>query len=948
MRSSTRSSSSSLRAGPIHGDELEHDRIQLEHNLLHNTDLSLHLSSQPADSDREHNYDSSVEYPRHNSAPEQFGVNAFASFDGDNFAGDMDSHSQLHAWSYRTMEDDDEGINPYGGESMSTAAHHASALTLSAGLRGRGGGARRDMSLSGAEYDPERPLGAIIAGVDSRYSMFGDQSRSKSRYQAVSFDPLIVDDTSQLDRVLESGHTAITSSLAARLRPTVESATSESESDTSMRSNGRPKLSDALHRVATFSPKRPRAAAVQQPEVQVQPPTPGSSDSRFTKMAKGLARDIEAEQRSMWGAALREAEGEVSVMAQSTVRDRKKQPRAGASERNPFKDIGNSAAGTAKARNATPRTTKVHLPDVTGLTSAVASPARPGVSRHGYEGDNGTKQAETQFLTVLSAVQSKLAHLEAENGISRRRVRELERELETCKAEVQRERTRVMERESVIVQQREDSYRSRKSEKAKANKSARFEDDEVLEQRYREVVEEKKALEALITTLRAHLARLTSELSSHRELLSELRSLRESDARTLREKSVEVEHLRQEVERLAGEVEVLRGVVEEGLNERRAVREASTQVDDEDGEGHTQRQENRDDHREPIQEESNADETPLVNNPKPMNRTMRTDHATLGSSANAGMSTVPFIVGEELDRISLELAERRSDRSGASSSRSRLSDGGEQSLSRIRSRAPSPSLADQTAPSVSPPVSRPYFSEAPSRPSVPTLAQASRRSSLRAPKSTAAEQGSPSAPFPQIRGGHLEKLFFSAPEHNAKTCTVCHRRGRGGANSQSWAAKKHDRNTRARVDDADDEGFVEGPEHTDAKDKHHQHADPSRWARDAGNEGLPPQTVLARVLRELEDDFTHYKSIYLELAEQYGLMDAASNVSKRNVLADHLREVVDVLEQKGDQIASLYDLLSFQDKPVAESAVPNRTRPSPNEPSSWGRTRNLKRHPTFA
>jgi prefoldin subunit 5 len=82
-----------------------------------------------------------------------------------------------------------------------------------------------------------------------------------------------------------------------------------------------------------------------------------------------------------------------------------------------------------------------------------------------------------------------------------------------------------------------------------------------------------KALEALITTLRAHLVRLTSELSSHQQLLHELRSLRESDARTLREKSAEVERLREEVERLAGEVEVLRGVVEEGLNERRAVRE---------------------------------------------------------------------------------------------------------------------------------------------------------------------------------------------------------------------------------------------------------------------------------------------------------------------------------------------------------------------------------------
>jgi len=37
---------------------------------------------------------------------------------------------------------------------------------------------------------------------------------------------------------------------------------------------------------------------------------------------------------------------------------------------------------------------------------------------------------------------------------------------------------------------------------------------------------------------------------------------------------------------------------------------------------------------------------------------------------------------------------------------------------------------------------------------------------------------------------------------------------------------------------------------------------------------------------------------------------------------------VDILEQKGDQIASLYDLLTFQDKPVSQSAVPDRTKPT--------------------
>ena len=39
-------------------------------------------------------------------------------------------------------------------------------------------------------------------------------------------------------------------------------------------------------------------------------------------------------------------------------------------------------------------------------------------------------------------------------------------------------------------------------------------------------------------------------------------------------------------------------------------------------------------------------------------------------------------------------------------------------------------------------------------------------------------------------------------------------------------------------------------------------------------------------------------SIYCELAEQYKIMDAASNVAKRNVLAEHLKDVIDVLEKK--------------------------------------------------
>lgn len=41
-------------------------------------------------------------------------------------------------------------------------------------------------------------------------------------------------------------------------------------------------------------------------------------------------------------------------------------------------------------------------------------------------------------------------------------------------------------------------------------------------------------------------------------------------------------------------------------------------------------------------------------------------------------------------------------------------------------------------------------------------------------------------------------------------------------------------------------------------------------------------------------------------------MDPASNPLKRNVLAEHLREVINNLESKGDQIAALYDVLKLR------------------------------------
>ena len=136
-----------------------------------------------------------------------------------------------------------------------------------------------------------------------------------------------------------------------------------------------------------------------------------------------------------------------------------------------------------------------------GLTSAVASPVKNGLDYYEYKGNDASRETEgtfqtihwyklliqfnwslARFLSVLTAVQAKLAHLELENSISRRRIWELERELESCQAEVARKRTRVLERECIIAQQREDTAVRARRQKGK-ERSIHFEEEKLNERR---------------------------------------------------------------------------------------------------------------------------------------------------------------------------------------------------------------------------------------------------------------------------------------------------------------------------------------------------------------------------------------------------------------------------------------------------------------------------------
>ena len=435
----------------IRGDELEHNRIQLEHNLQH-TELSFRLSSTSDDEQhhpkirphrRKNNpNESSVEYPRHLSEPS---FNEFPSIVRSTGGHYADEDSQIHPWSYR-IGDDEEGIHPYGGDTISTAAHHASALTLSAGLGG-GRGARRDASLSGAEYDPERPLHAMIAGVNSKHSMF-DLDRSKSKVQvfnlllpnihlntqilqgtvSMTYDPVVVDNTAELDRILESGHAPPPSLRSRSVRvaspsPSASSTNDEAHGHAQPHSSPRPKLADHLRHVS-FSPKRPRSVqsnhsnpsspfprvssqkwednaamnvltprpvrkpngfpscspSASQPEIRSHPSTSSIASSKFSRIARGIHKELEATQQQL------AAEQQAAALV----------------DRNPFHDVANQPEPATSFRRHTPRKSSMrdasrgnlHLPDVTGLTQAVNSPAKLGTEYYSYRTDNRSRDSE--------------------------------------------------------------------------------------------------------------------------------------------------------------------------------------------------------------------------------------------------------------------------------------------------------------------------------------------------------------------------------------------------------------------------------------------------------------------------------------------------------------------------------------------------------------------------
>lgn len=252
--------------------------------------------------------------------------------------------------------------------------------------------------------------------------------------------------------------------------PVTSGSSSHSESDHGQASNttlkGRPKLSDALRNV-TLSPKRPRSPQIsrsislspkqvsssvsrgsqrtstshvptprpgrrnnifpsyapslqQQPDLVLQPPTPSSAGSKFTRMAHGLAKEIEYEKDKL-------------KSSMSSKRVERSRSASMPVDNNPFQDGTNqenlSANKANVSRISTGNRSRIQLPDVTGITNAIESPAKLSAEYYAYRAEGQIRETESKFcgqartysdLTIHRTSPSHVEHGSKKDSTARR------------------------------------------------------------------------------------------------------------------------------------------------------------------------------------------------------------------------------------------------------------------------------------------------------------------------------------------------------------------------------------------------------------------------------------------------------------------------------------------------------------------------------------------------
>ena len=459
------------------------------------------------------------------------------------------------------------------------------------------------------------------------------------------------------------------------------------------------------------------------------------------------------------------------------------------------------------------------IPDMTGLTFTSNTPERFIGNRHKTVSSKRTKlgrEDEEVILNSITNLEVKLNTLNDENLQSRKRVRELELELESARVEIMKAKT------------------------LKSNDLSEW------QEKFKNLLDEKNSLEDLTRNLKNVVENLKSQVSTQSKTIEDLRSDKVNNQSKLEDKDREITWLNGQVNKLNNEVESLWRNINDNKervqqserdeeeqerlrNQRQRLKDQREQLELQTlRERERERERERSDeqhyqHHQHHQHHHQQSEENDISPPKlvlrPFGAHLKPDKPqsffspTRDRAARSHPSTNPNVTQTPAKTINSEDKKENNENAVKQSSNN----------NNVDERESTPKLSKRTKDSLT--KTGMYW----------TLPSSVTKSSRRA--SSGAIPPTPT---------NVANVENKVSEDNFIESLV----ERVGKSSSGWESK------------------------------------------------VPPQTVLARVVREIEDDFNHFKGIYNEMSDQFKLLDPASNSAKRRVLTQHLHQVINVLETK--------------------------------------------------
>ncbi|OLL25008.1 Spindle pole body protein ppc89 [Neolecta irregularis DAH-3] len=568
-----------------------------------------------------------------------------------------------------------------------------------------------------------------------------------------------------------------------------------------------------------------------------------------------------------------------------------------------------------------------NLPDMSNLMTDVGHRS----SQHNPISSIPISADDQAILLALRTLQDKVTYLESQNTSAHIRTQNLEAELRRTRDVLQAEQSRARELDEQLKKPRPDSALGSANEHADQL-------EELVEKQRMDHALERKKLENTIASLKAKIDLLERQMDADRVFTQNLGEERSEAIRALAQALSDIDNLKTENERLRQELETIRTMYKEKLLKERS-KEAQDRVKN---------------HVDKIRNTPKTTSTPRKVQIQDSSRR----HADSGLEDTTRES---FYDSEELARVQREIEAARNSRTSAKKKQSTSAasapapvkmvnkrigteprkhkktieiqiDTKEKPKRRatIRKRRPvvieTEDEDESSVDSVYDEDSEEMEEDSESEEEVVVPVKGARKpkhkqskwidaveySEVPRPKSREYKISAPrrSGPKARVNAG-VQKIIDNLARHNPSSCTIC--------------SRKHKHADEPIETDLDDTMLF--------PPRARINIEKDFIDEESIRPSMPPGVALTSVLTQLEDEFRHLKLQYHELIDTYESLDPGYGKRKRKAIADRLREVIEQLEAKADQIYALYDALEAVKDDPSQTPISRRQINRPSAPA---------------